>query len=543
MKLKVLSGSLVTRIVLVGILLVVIAGAGRYLLLAREVRSDLIAVVSGQQDALAQAIARDIDYKVRERQHLVDALAASMPQEILVDPVRLRPWLEERLQLQPLFGNGLLVLDLAGTVRVDAPVLPGRVGSSIAQNLDFIAARDGRASVGHPIVSRLTKVAVMPFVSPVRDAQGTVRAVLIGTTTLDAPGFLDRLQHERIGRTGGFLLIAPRDRLFVSADNPKLTLQPTPAAGVNPMHDRAVAGFRGTGVTVNAAGVEEISAVASVPAANWFVVARIPTAEALASIDQTRSFIIGYSVVELLSAAAILGLLTAWVLRPLHHAAEQSRRMTDGQAPLSPLPVVRDDEVGHLTGAFNQLIAKLSDTQNRLEYLAHHDQLTGLLNRNVVSEQIERALEQVARNGDMAALYYIDLDGFKAVNDELGHAIGDQFLQQTAIRLRSVTRRSDILARIGGDEFILFVPDIVRVTDARELHVVEALAQKIIDLLSLPISVDQVSRAMGASIGIALSGGHTGVEAMMVLADAAMYEAKRLGRQRFVVAPSVEAVE
>ena len=542
MKLKVFTGSLVTRIVLVGILLVVIAGAGRYLLLAQAVRSDLIEVVSGQQNALAQAIARDVDHKLRERQHFVNAVAASLPPEILFDPARLRPWLEERLRLQPLFSNGILVLDLTGTVRVDAPLLPDRVGSSMARNPDFIAARAGRASVGHPIVSRLTEVAVMPFVGTVRDAQGTVRAVVVATTTLDTPGFLDRLQHERIGKTGGFLLISPRDRLFVSADDPKLRLQPTPAAGVNLMHDRAMAGFRGTGVTVNAAGVEEISAVASVPAADWFVVARIPTAEALATIDQTRSFIIGYSLAELLIASAILGLLTAWVLRPLHHAAEQSKRMTNGQAPLSPLPVVRDDEVGHLTGAFNQLIAKLSDTQNRLEYLAHHDQLTGLLNRNVVSEQIGRALQQVARNRDMAALFYIDLDGFKAVNDELGHGIGDQFLKETAIRLRSVTRRSDILARIGGDEFILFVPDIVRVTDARELHVVESLAQKIIDLLSLPICVDQVSRAMGASIGIALSDGHAGVEAMMVQADAAMYEAKRLGRRRFVLAPSVRPI-
>lgn len=537
MKISKLFASLVTRIVLVGVLLVLLAGVARYVLVARSVQADLLEVVSRQQNALAAAIARNIDYKLTERERMVKALAADIPQALLFDPDLLRPWLEERLRLVPLFSKGVLVLDLTGTVRVDAPMLPNRLGSSLATNRDFIDALGGRAGIGRPLVSRLTGVGVLPFVSPVRDANGTVRAVLMATTALDAPGFLDRLQYERIGKTGGFLLISPRDQLFISADNPQLSLRPTPAPGKNLLHDKAMAGFRGSGVTINAFGVEELSAVASVPSAGWFVVARIPTAEALAAIDQTRSFIVRYSVIELLLAAVIVGLLSWRVLRPLHYAAEQAKRMTQGQAPLSPLPVMRDDEVGSLTGAFNQLILKLSDSQTRLEHMAHHDRLTGLLNRNVVSERIEVALQGVARSGRLAALFFIDLDGFKAINDELGHDVGDQVLKEVANRLGLVTRSSDILARIGGDEFVLFVPDITGSTTVSQIQTVQALAWKVIETVSIPIAFDNTIRSVGASIGIALSTGQTGVQAMMTTADTAMYEAKALGKKRFVIAP------
>jgi HAMP domain-containing protein len=276
-----------------------------------------------------------------------------------------------------------------------------------------------------------------------------VVAVLAGITALDAPGFLSFAPQDRIGEMGGFLLVSPRDRMFVAATDPGMVLKPTPADGVNPLHDRAMQGYRGSGITVNARGVEEISAMASVPSAGWFVVARIPTSEALAVVTRTQHFVAKNSflavVIFLLGTAG--GLF--YVFRPLLHAADHADRMTRGEAPLEPLVVVRQDEVGHLTEAFNRLLAKLQDSQSEwCTWLT--DVLTGLPNRALLADRLTQALARAARNGTRVALLYIDLDRFKPVNDSLGHEAGDAALVEIARRLAAIVREADTLARVGG---------------------------------------------------------------------------------------------
>ncbi len=191
---------------------------------------------------------------------------------------------------------------------------------------------------------------------------GKVTAVLVGVTTLGAPGFLNLLQSSRIGQTGSFLLISPRDRVFVGAGDPDMVLKPTPPPGVNLLHDRAMAGYRGTGITVNAKGVEELSAMVSVPSTGWFVVARLPTAEAFAPVSRVQRFILKFSGYAILVFVTLAWTVLFFTFRPLFNAARHADRMTRGEIPLEPLPIARNDEVGHLTAAFNRLLVKLSDS-------------------------------------------------------------------------------------------------------------------------------------------------------------------------------------
>jgi diguanylate cyclase (GGDEF)-like protein/PAS domain S-box-containing protein len=163
--------------------------------------------------------------------------------------------------------------------------------------------------------------------------------------------------------------------------------------------------------------------------------------------------------------------------------------------------------------------------QERLAYMAHHDMLTNLPNRSLFFEHLDQALELARRNGGRFALLFIDLDHFKPVNDNHGHAVGDLLLQAVAVRMTDRVRASDLVGRIGGDEFVVLLRDVPDPSCA--LRVAEELRAA----LSQPFAIDGLTLSISASIGIALYPDH-GADAIELArhADDAMYQAKQSGR-------------
>ena len=532
MNLHKISKSLVTRMILFGVLLVISGGLARYLLLAKFLRDDLIQVVSAQQIALAQAVAEDIDKQLATRWRMLNRLEHTLPRAILEQPDQLTAWLAERHQNNPVFSLGLVVADSHGLVIADFPEIPGRRGSSIAENPDFIKALAGKSGIGTPLLGAFSKKPVLPMGIPLKSEAGSVQAVLIGISALDAPNFLERVFHGRIGKTGGFLLISPKDKLFIAADDPQLVLKTTPAVGVNLLHDQAMQGFRGTGITTNAKGIEELSAIAEVPTTGWFLVARMPASEAFEPVKRAQNRIIQYGLLAVICVCIVIGFVFRFLLRPLFQAAHLAERMTHGEIPLNPLPVIRDDEVGHLTNAFNRLLEKLSTAQEKLELMAHHDALTGLPNRNLLADRMQQALARSKRNGSKVAVLFLDLDGFKPINDQLGHEHGDAALVEVTRRLSGLVRQSDTLARVGGDEFVFLITDLVE--DAGDG--VRNIASKCIEAVSRPIELMDDSRSISVSIGIAFGDGSWVPDQLLNAADKAMYDAKKNRGGCYVVA-------
>jgi diguanylate cyclase (GGDEF)-like protein len=133
-------------------------------------------------------------------------------------------------------------------------------------------------------------------------------------------------------------------------------------------------------------------------------------------------------------------------------------------------------------------------------------------------------------NGTHVGLLFMDLDGFKHINDSLGHEAGDEVLRQVAARFATVLRKTDILARIGGDEFVVLLGNLEH--DAEE--VVAAVAAKCIDALTAPFYIAGTVCVVGVSIGIAWGSGSSSADALLVTADRVMYQAKKSGRGRYV---------
>lgn len=191
------------------------------------------------------------------------------------------------------------------------------------------------------------------------------------------------------------------------------------------------------------------------------------------------------------------------------------------------------DEQGEVAGVFAAArdITKLKETVEHIEHMALFDALTELPNRVMLNDRFHQALASAKRDRSHLALLFIDLDRFKPVNDTYGHHIGDLLLIQVANRMRSCIRESDTVARIGGDEFVVLLPDVESESDAL------AVADKIRIALRLPIQIESLSLEISSSIGIALYPLHgQDWEALSKNADAAMYRAKAAGRDTAVLA-------
>ncbi|MDO8862078.1 GGDEF domain-containing protein [Haliea sp. E1-2-M8] len=159
--------------------------------------------------------------------------------------------------------------------------------------------------------------------------------------------------------------------------------------------------------------------------------------------------------------------------------------------------------------------------EERIWHTAHHDLLTGLPNRRLFLDRLEQELKHAKRSGQSVCLFFLDLDGFKEVNDSLGHEAGDRLLADVAERLTDCVRDEDTVARLGGDEFT------VMLTGAKQAKDVEVVARTIIDMLTMPFQIEQRSLQISVSIGISFyPRDASSPAALLVAADKAMYKAK-----------------
>jgi len=191
-------------------------------------------------------------------------------------------------------------------------------------------------------------------------------------------------------------------------------------------------------------------------------------------------------------------------------------------------PIIRHGKIAGAVITFMD-ISERKQAEEKIQRLAHYDSLTGLPNRELFMDRMAQALALVRRNGSGLSLFFLDLDGFKTVNDTSGHKAGDDVLKIVAGYLRACVREVDTVARLGGDEFTLILPGIVEEAQAA------IVADKIITALDKPINIADNAFHLGASIGIAIyAADGADMDALINNADQAMYAAKAAGKNRYV---------
>jgi diguanylate cyclase (GGDEF)-like protein len=238
-----------------------------------------------------------------------------------------------------------------------------------------------------------------------------------------------------------------------------------------------------------------------------------------------------------LAAGGIAGsLLQRRISQPVQALAAAMHEVTERHNFGARVATEGNDEIARLGSGFNTMLAELEKRaaektafEAQLKRQALNDDLTGLPNRRLLADRLTCALDLARRRSHEVALLYIDLDGFKLVNDSLGHAVGDQLLRQVAERLRLRVRSSDTLARLGGDEFAVVVSG----EKVREQASVASMA--LLAILAPPFSVEEHEITISASIGMSIfpENGATPIE-LLQQADGAMYAAKRMGKNRLM---------
>lgn len=640
------------------ILLVCIAIAS--LAASQVLRGELVELVGQQQRSTVAVLAATTTRELRIRLDALDLSAAKLASTGLLDAPAVQRSVDTESFAKLLFNQGLFVTGADGVVIAATPDAAHRIGKD-SRGLDAVAAAlvSGESQVGRPVPRSAQGSPEIAIAAPVRSANGQVVGVLVGMTDLAAPNFLDAIVSRPYGDTGGFFVVAPKQRLIITGTDKTRVLEPLPPAGQSAVIDRIVAGFEGTVVLTNPRGVEVLNSGRHVGLAGWDIVASLPTREAYAPVRRMQQQLWAAT-----AALVVLGLaLGTWLLRrelaPMQRAARALiRQSKNSQEPnaVRALPVERHDEVGTLIAGFNHLLAalrqreqdlRLSDSalkaiseavvitdpsgsvlstnrahesitgysnsdmvgrncrvlqgpltdpevvarirkavaagsgfqgellncrkngdsfwnelsiapvhddagrlthfvgvtrdvtlrrsaQDQMARLAFIDVLTQLPNRRLLDDRLTQAMAASERSGLYGAVMFVDLDGFKPLNDTHGHGMGDLVLVEVAQRLRASVRATDTVARIGGDEFVVVLGDLA--ADAQQAHALaQDMAEKIRASLELPGWQLPGSSAAGqrrctVSVGVTLFlGQEMGSGDTLRRADAAMYRAKASG--------------
>ncbi|WP_159655736.1 putative bifunctional diguanylate cyclase/phosphodiesterase [Vibrio atypicus] len=214
--------------------------------------------------------------------------------------------------------------------------------------------------------------------------------------------------------------------------------------------------------------------------------------------------------------------------KPLVTLIDWVRSLQNNKSDLPPPTLYRDDELGHLAKTFHNLWKDREAAEAKLNQLAYYDSLTGLANRSLLLQLLGKSIDTANIKSQTGALFYLDLDRFKTINDSLGHTIGDHLIKAISMRIEAWLKEEYTAARIGGDEFAILLPN----TQSEKAH---DLAQQLLALISNPYSIDDHQLYCTVSVGIAVfpSVGSTNIDVLRQ-ADTALYRAKVCGRNKYM---------
>jgi PAS domain S-box-containing protein len=353
--------SLKTRVTLFTLAIFLIGIWSVTFIASKILRQNVQYLVGDQQFSTASLVADQINQALENRIISLENIALSASPLMQGDTAALQTLLEQNTVFQGMFNAGSFITGTDGIGIANVPLSAGRIGVNFMDR-DYMHAVliEGKTTISQPIIGRIRLTPAFAMATPIRDSQGKVIGALVGAIDLGKPNFLDRIVQNRYGKTGGYVLIAPKYKLIVTGTDKTRIMTPAPKPGLNPMLDRYMQGFEGSGIVVDTRGLEVLSSAKQIPVADWFLVARMPTEEAFSPI---RTMQLSMLLIALCMSLLVVG-ITWWMLSsqlaPMLATAKILASQVDTDLQLQPLPITRQDEIGNLIGGFNRLLATLT---------------------------------------------------------------------------------------------------------------------------------------------------------------------------------------
>jgi PAS domain S-box-containing protein len=362
-----LSQSLKIRVALFTLIIFLISFWSLAFYANKTLHQGLQDMVSDQQYSTATFVAKQITEELEIRLQSLENLSSSVNSDLLVNTNALQTFLESRTTFQSLFNAGSFITGIDGIVVADSLVSRERIGLNNSDR-DYLQAalQEGKTSIGRPVIGKKLMAPVFAMATPIHGVEGKVIGALAGVIDLSKPNFLDKIAQNSYAKTGGYLLIAPQHKVFITGTDKSYIMKPTPVRGIDPLFDRYVQGFEGSGVVVDSHGVEVLSSAKGIPAAGWILAVRIPTSEAFSPIRTTQQRMILTTTLVTLLAGGLTWWNLARQLAPILNAASILDTHSDNNQPLQPLPITHPDEIGRLIGGFNHLLETLSHREEEI---------------------------------------------------------------------------------------------------------------------------------------------------------------------------------
>ncbi len=325
-------------------------------------RQELEVTLSDQQFSEVSFVAERIDNAVKLRIDSLAVTASTITPKMLDHRDQLESFLSDRTALYKLCTLGIMIISRDGHGLADFPHSGDRGRADFTQR-DFYrqVMATGKPALSKPGHGRFVQDPRLVIAVPILDKHDKVVGILAGITSLSDGSLISNFDIKSHPNRNAYLVISPRDNLFVADTDNARTLEVLPAPGVNRMHDRYMAGFEGSGVTINSFGVEELTSARYIPSAGWFVVAHLPTSQAFERIVQMRNEAIKVAIVVSLFVIGLLWLFLRHELSPLSRSVELIEKLAYEQMPpLRGIPLEGSAEIRKLQSSFNQLHTRLA---------------------------------------------------------------------------------------------------------------------------------------------------------------------------------------
>jgi PAS domain S-box-containing protein len=329
-------------------------------------KDDLEQALGEQQFSTVSIMAADINTALDDRLRALEKVATRITPAILRNKLSLQRFLEARPALEMMFNAGVNVTRLDGVVIADVPISMGRIGINYSDRSHVAGALKGKSTIGNPVMGKMLKAPIVPIAVPILDKDKVIGA-LTGVTNLGIPSFLSKITDNSYGKTGGYLLISRQLRTIVFATDKKRIMEVLPAPGINPLIDRYIQGYEGSGITIRPSdGAETLSSAKSIPISGWYVAALMPTREAFAPIHAMQRRMLLAAIFLTLLAGGLAWWMLKRQLAPIFTTIKNLANLSDTDQPPQPLPITRQDEIGELIRSFNHLLETIEQRREAL---------------------------------------------------------------------------------------------------------------------------------------------------------------------------------